>query len=86
MSGASGPMVTVQIAVGPLRHRVRLAVSSPLAVTCVAFGARYRSVTVRSAPTSGETTAGPRPPRPGSWRRGRRTRRRLRQRRGGHRS
>ena len=48
----------------PLVSGCGLPSSSPLATTDVALGARYRSVIVLSAPTSGETTAGPRPPRP----------------------
>ena len=67
MSGASGPTVTVHMPFSPLVIGCGLPSSSPLAVTCVAFGARYRSVTVRSAPISGEITTGPRgPPRPGA--------------------
>src|SRR6476620_9699933 len=64
MSGASGPMVTVQIPSDPLVIGCGLPSSSPLTVTWDAFGARYRSVSVRSAETSGDITEGPRPPRP----------------------
>src|SRR6187431_2832558 len=64
MSGTSGPTVTVQIPSAPLVIGCGLPSSSPLAVTWVALGARYRSVSVLSAPISGETTVGPRAPRP----------------------
>src|SRR5260221_10557941 len=64
MSGASGPIVTVQIPSAPFVIGCGLPSSSPLTVTWDAFGARYRSVRDRSAPISGETTEGPRPPRP----------------------
>src|SRR5260221_11788721 len=64
MSGASGPIVTVQIPSAPFVIGCGLPSSSPLTVTWDAFGARYRSVRDRSAPMSGETTEGPRPPPP----------------------
>src|SRR5260221_1914029 len=62
MSGASGPIVTVQIPSVPFVIGCGLPSSSPLTVTWDAFGATYRNVSVRSAPISGETTEGPRPP------------------------
>src|SRR3954470_12944536 len=69
MSGASGPTMTVQTPSAPFVIGCGFPSSSPLAVTCVAFGARYRRVRVRSAPISGEITTGPRgPPRPGAAR------------------
>src|SRR5258708_3928443 len=64
MSGASGPTVTVQMPSAPFVIGCGLPSSSPLTVTCDAFGARYRRVTVRSAPISGEITEGPPPPPP----------------------
>src|SRR5258708_38369564 len=64
MSAASGPTVTVQIPSAPFVIGCGLPSSSPLTVTCDAFGARYRRVRDRSAPISGETIEGPRPPRP----------------------
>ena len=59
MSGASGPTVTLQMPFSPFVIGCGLPSSSPLAITDVAFGARYRNVIVWSAPTSGDTRPAP---------------------------
>jgi hypothetical protein len=70
MSGARGPTFTLQTPFSSLLIGCGLPSSSPLTVTCFAFGAEYRKVIVRSAPTSGEMSCGPPLPCPapaGAW-------------------
>src|SRR5690242_11355692 len=64
MSGLTGPTLTDQTPFASFVIGCGLPSVSSVTVTCVAFGAAYRKVIVRSAPTSGDTIAGPRPPRP----------------------
>ncbi len=62
MSGGMTGVVAVQRPFSPFVMSSVRAFSSPLTVTFCAFGAMKRNVMVRSAPTSGDTIAGPRPP------------------------
>src|SRR5262245_13276924 len=58
MSGASGPIVTLHTPLSAFVSGCGLPSSSPFAVTAFAFGANRRSVTLRSALTSGDVNGG----------------------------